>query len=124
MGDIAISLIGLIITVPLISMLLVYVVLRKVTKRKHKSLKLAVDSHVPIFAVSIYFLVRQLFHFSAVGVLLIALLTSALVFMIIHWRLTEEIDMRRILRGAWRFQFLLYLSAYIGLIVTGLILTY
>jgi hypothetical protein len=48
------------------------------------------------------------------------MLFAAVIFTVIHWKVKQEINIPLIFKGFWRFNFLLFFSAYIVLLVFGM----
>ncbi|WP_233254285.1 DUF3397 domain-containing protein [Salipaludibacillus keqinensis] len=109
------------VTVPLLGLYLVYIVTVKITKKKQYSLKKAVDSSAILFIISVYFLVLEIWNFEMGWYIALFFLMSAVIFTIYHWKRYEDIQMKRVLKGVWRFQFVIFFFSYGLLVVYGLV---
>jgi hypothetical protein len=45
----------------------------------------------------------------------------AMIFVFVHWKVKEEIVLKKVMKGFWRFNFILFLLVYITLTLYGLI---
>lgn len=45
----------------------------------------------------------------------------AMIFVYVHWKVKEEIILRKVMKGFWRFNFIVFFLAYVILTVYGLI---
>lgn len=52
-------------------------------------------------------------------ILLMLVIGVAVAFL--HWKVKQEIDYNRVFRGFWRFNFLMFFSAYVILIIIGIV---
>ncbi|TDQ42315.1 DUF3397 domain-containing protein [Aureibacillus halotolerans] len=102
---------------------LVFFLVFKLTKRwypKKKRVHVAGDATTLLFVFAVYFLLRmQLMAFEFYHLLLF-LCSMFLLFVILHWKLADEIKLMKVWKGFWRSSFLLFSTAYIILIVLGI----
>lgn len=109
-----------VITLPLVAFYLIYLVSVKTTKNKKRSIKLAVDLSTILFIFAVYFITYELWNVSLLWFLLIMIITVAIIFTIIHWKISEDIHFSKLLKGIWRLNFLLFFTAYFILSIYGL----
>lgn len=121
MTDVFAWIIATFITLPILFFYLVYLVAVKVNKNKKRSFRLAVDSSTLFFIISIHFLIKEIWGIPTFWIIIIVMLMIAICFTVIHWKLAEDIHLGKLVRGIWRFHFLLFFTLYVFLSVFGLI---
>ena len=109
------------VTIPLIGFYLVYLISVKSTKNKLFSLKLAVDSTALLFIFSVYFIIIEIWGVNLIWLFLLFFLATAVAFTFMHWRTYEDIHIRRVIRGVWRFQFFVFFFLYFILTFLGVV---
>ncbi|SDY76427.1 Protein of unknown function [Evansella caseinilytica] len=109
------------ITVPLLGLYIVYLIAVKITHRKLFAVKLAADCTTLLFMTAVYFIVLELWDFNSFWLLTLFFLFTAAAFTLLHWYLYEDIHIRKVLKGVWRFQFFVYFLLYFILIFYGMI---
>jgi Protein of unknown function (DUF3397) len=115
------SLIATLVTIPLLGYLAVFVISKQITKKHKKSVHIALDVSTFLFILAVHYLIIVIWDKSYLWMIILSLLITAVFFIIIQWRIKQEINMRVLLKGFWRFNFLLYLTAYIILMIIGLV---
>ncbi|OIJ13266.1 hypothetical protein BKP37_12250 [Anaerobacillus alkalilacustris] len=108
------------VTLPLLAFYFVYIISVKTTKNKRRSIKLAVDVTTILFIFAVYYIAYELWAFSLFWLILIAILIVAIIFTIIHWKLYKDIELKKLIKGIWRLNFLLFLIVYFLLSIYGL----
>ncbi|MGO4887885.1 DUF3397 domain-containing protein [Anaerobacillus sp. MEB173] len=111
-----------IITIPLFGWYLVYIVCVKISHNKRYSVKLATDVTTFLFILAVYFIAYEIWQKSFLWLILIIILLVASMFTIIHWKVKNEINTLKLIKGIWRFNFLLFLIGYLLLCSYGLIM--
>lgn len=114
------ALIAIIITVPMIGYLAVFIISKQVTGNHRRSVNLAIDFSTFLFVLSVHFLIVTIWEKSFLWLILLILFGIAAFFVFIHWKFKEEIVIPKVFKGYWRFNFLLFFSAYIILVLFGL----
>lgn len=115
------AVIATLITVPLLGYLLVFVISKQVTKQHRRSVHIALDVSTILFIISVHYLIVTIWNRSYLWIIIVAMLLIAMIFVLIHWRVKQEIIIPLVFRGYWRFSFLLFFTVYIVLIVIGLV---
>lgn len=115
------SLIATLVTIPLLGYLAVFVISKQITKKHKKSVHIALDVSTFLFILAVHYLIIIIWDKSYLWMIILSLLITAVCFIIIQWRIKQEINMRVLFKGFWRFNFLLYLTAYIILMIIGLV---
>ncbi|MBS4189119.1 DUF3397 domain-containing protein [Bacillus sp. FJAT-49705] len=121
MSSIFSSIIATFVTIPLLGYLLVFIISKQVTKKHKKSVHLALDVSTLLFVISVHYLIVTIWNQSFLWVIILSMLVIAIIFVLIHWKIKQEINVSRVFKGYWRFNFLLFFTAYIVLTVIGLI---
>lgn len=121
MSSVFSAVIATLITVPLLGYLLVFVISKQVTKQHRRSVHIALDVSTILFIISVHYLIVTIWNRSYLWIIIVAMLLIAMIFVLIHWRVKQEIIIPLVFRGYWRFSFLLFFTVYIVLIVIGLV---
>jgi hypothetical protein len=108
------------VTLPIFAFYLVYIISVKTTKNKRKSVKLAVDTSACFFIIAVYFVAYEIWAQSLFWLIIIFIIVVAMIFTIIHWKVSEDIQLGKLLKGIWRFNFLFFVFVYIFLSIYGL----
>jgi predicted lysophospholipase L1 biosynthesis ABC-type transport system permease subunit len=115
------SIISVFFTVPFLGLLFVFFVMKLVTKNTRKSVQAALDSTTILFIISVHFLILTIWDKSLIWLIILVMILIATVFVLVHWKVKEEIILKRVMKGFWRFNFILFLLAYLTLTLYGLI---
>ncbi|WP_100404575.1 DUF3397 domain-containing protein [Bacillus solitudinis] len=110
------------ITVPILAWYFFYIVTVKLTKNKQRSIRFAADCSCVLFMASVYFILLELSGQSFFWMILMLFFLIAFIFTVIHWKVAEDIYTGKLLRGIWRFNFIVFFSLYIVLSGFGLFL--
>ena len=109
------------VTAPLLAWYLVYIITVKMTRKKKFSFRLAVDLSTIFFILSVHFILIELVGQSFLWVILLMIIGAAGAFTILHWKTKDDIQIHKVIKGAWRFNFLLFSTGYIVLLLIGLV---
>ena len=112
--------IATLITVPMIGYLAVFIISKQITGNHRRSVNLAIDFSTFLLLLSVHFLIITIWEKSFLWLILLVLFGIAALFVFIHWKVKEEIILPKVFKGYWRFNFLLFFSAYIILVLFGL----
>lgn len=121
MGNVLVGIVATAVTVPILAWYVVYIITVKLTKKKKYSIKFAIDVSTFFFILSVHFISIELFDRSYLWIIFILIIISAVVFTILHWKTKEDISMSKVMKGAWRFNFLVFSTGYILLLLIGLV---
>jgi hypothetical protein len=113
--------IATLVTIPLLGYLAVFIISKQITKKHRRSVHIALDVSTFLFILSVHFLIIVIWDQSYLWMILLSLLVTAVIFVIIHWMVKQEISLRVMFKGFWRFNFLLYFTVYVILIIIGLV---
>lgn len=120
MSEVFVFIAATLVTIPLIGLYLVYIIAVKTTHNKLYSIKLAVDCTSLLFMVAVYFIIIEIWAVKLAWLFVLFFLFTGAVFTIIHWRMHEDIQLRRVIKGVWRMQFFVFFCLYFLLILYGL----
>ncbi|WLD95056.1 DUF3397 domain-containing protein [Alkalihalobacillus sp. AL-G] len=109
------------ITVPLIAWLMVYSVMKKFTQKKKKSFLFATDVTTFFLIASVLSILYTIWERSFIWPIIVLLLAIVICITWIYWKQDKDVSMFRILKTAWRFNFLLFSTGYLSLSIYGLV---
>ncbi|MFB5194070.1 MULTISPECIES: DUF3397 domain-containing protein [Bacillaceae] len=107
--------------IPFLGFLFVFIVTKLVTKSTRKAVHISLDSTTFLFIISVHFLIVTIWEKSYFWVIILIMILIAMIFVLVHWKVKEEILIKKVIKGFWRFNFLLFLLAYLTLTLYGLI---
>ncbi|MGV2942115.1 DUF3397 domain-containing protein [Mesobacillus sp. LC4] len=114
------ALVATLITVPMIGYLTVFIISKQITGNHRRSVNMALDFSTFLLVLSVHFLIITIWQKSFLWLILIILFGLGAIFVLIHWKYKKEILLPKVFKGFWRFNFLLFFSAYIVLVLYGL----
>lgn len=115
------SIISIFFALPFLGFLLVFIITKLVTNNNRKSVHRALDYSTILFVISVHFLIETIWGKSLSWLIILIMILIAMIFVFVHWKVKEEIVLRKVLKGFWRFNFILFLLAYITLTLYGLL---
>lgn len=115
------QLISFLVVFPIFTLFIVFVISKLTTKKHRFSIHLALDISTFFFILSVHFLIQSIWNTSLFIYIIIFILLIGMIFVIIHWKLKEEIDYKKVFKGIWRITFLLFFTLYVVLLVYGLV---
>ncbi|OCA85545.1 hypothetical protein A8F94_11700 [Bacillus sp. FJAT-27225] len=115
------SFFALFIVLPLLGYVVVFTISKTVTGVHRQSVNIAIDFTTFLLILAVHFLIRTIWGQSYLWLIMIILFTTAMIFSILHWKVRGEVVVGKVFKGFWRFNFLLFFTGYLGLIVFGLI---
>lgn len=121
MTNVVAALLATIITLPLLGWYLIYIVTVKITKNKPNSIRLASDGSTIFFMAAVYFILYELWGRSFLWVIFALFFFIAFCFTIAHWRVSGDIHTRKLMKGIWRLNFMIFFVSYLILSTYGLI---
>ncbi|WP_088104993.1 DUF3397 domain-containing protein [Halalkalibacter urbisdiaboli] len=110
-----------IVTIPIFGWYLVYIITVKITKNKRRAVRLAIDGSCILFITSVYFIMYELWQRSFLWIILTLIFFIAFIFTFIHWKIADDIYVKKLFRGIWRTNFLIFFFLYFILIGYGLL---
>jgi hypothetical protein len=115
------SIISIFFTIPFLGFAIVFFITKLVTKNTRKSVHKALDYTTILFIISVHFLIVTIWGKSLFWIIILIMILIAMLFVFVHWNVKEEIILKKVMKGFWRFNFLLFLLAYITLTLYGFI---
>lgn len=115
------QLISFLVVFPIFTLFIVFVISKLITNKHRFSIHLALDISTFFFILSVHFLIQSIWNKSLLLYIIIFILLIGMLFVIIHWKLKEEMEYTKVFKGIWRVTFLLFFTLYIVLIVYGLV---
>lgn len=115
------SIVGFIVTIPVFGLILTYFIFMKLTKKHRKSIHKALDYSTIFFILAVHFLILTIWGRSLFWLIILFMCISAIVFVIIHWKVKKEIVLKPVIKRFWRFNFLIFFLADIVLTLYGLL---
>lgn len=112
--------ISIALTVPIISLMILYIIIRIFVDSKEKSILLAVDLSTIIFIISVHFHLMTIFEQSFLPFILLFLLCLLLIVFSLEHRKSNVTSVKKITRTTWRISFLLFVTGYFILTVYGM----
>lgn len=109
------------VTVPLLGYIIVFIIGKAVLKNHRSAVHLAVDVTTFFLIISVHYLIVTIWGKSFLWLLLLVLLLVGMMYAVFYWKTKDEMDVMKIARGFWRASFLLFLSAYVVLLMYGMI---
>lgn len=113
------SIITTFLTVPLFGFILVFLLFKLITKNSRKSIHNALDYSTILFIISVHFLIITIWGRSLFWLIILVLIFFAMAFVVIHWKVKGEIVITKVIKGFWRFSFLIFFAVYVTLTVYG-----
>lgn len=123
MGNFFATVFATFVTVPIIGYFVVFVIAKQITKKHRKAVHIALDATTLLFILSVHYLIVTIWDFSLFWLILIIMITLAIFSLLLQYKLNEEVDLRKVFRGFWRFNFLFFFSTYIILLCVGIFLS-
>ncbi|KIL44785.1 DUF3397 domain-containing protein [Jeotgalibacillus soli] len=112
--------------VTVIAPFLVYIALfsfvKWVTGHHKSAVNFAVDGTTPFMIIAVYFLLLSIWEVSLLWVLLLVMCMVGITFSFYKWRREPDFEWRKVWKGFWRINFLLYTIGYVFLFLCGLTL--
>ncbi|WP_176222252.1 DUF3397 domain-containing protein [Tuberibacillus sp. Marseille-P3662] len=112
---------GVFITLPLITTALIYLVTHKLTGNRRKAFHYALDIGTVFVILCAQALMSYLWHRSFLGIVILIVSIVAIIYTIFYWRYRGEFEFKRVFRGIWRLNFLVFVGLDLLLSCYGLI---
>lgn len=119
MGGFINWIISILITLPIISLFLLYIIIRIFIDNKRKSILLTIDLSTIFFILSVHFHLITIFDQSFLLYIVMGIACLLLFFYYADKRKSKSPSIKKVIRITVRFSFLLFVSFYIVLTVCG-----
>lgn len=120
MVDIFTWLISVAVTLPLLTLVILFLILRVVVKNKKKSILWTVDLSTFFFIVSVHFHLLTLFKQSFLSFIILGLICLTLVVYYVDYKRSKAPTIKRVSKKVWRMSFLLFFVSYLVLVFYGI----
>jgi hypothetical protein len=114
------AIIATMVTLPILTYLIIFLIAKKVTGNKKSALKIAADGSTLFFIFSVHYIVYEIWQQSYLWVIIIIMLVIAILLTFIYRTVYEDIDLMKLLKGIWRMNFVLFVLVYTVLFTYGL----
>ncbi|SDN24766.1 DUF3397 domain-containing protein [Alkalicoccus daliensis] len=121
MTDIAAAIIATTVTIPPLVLIIIFMVFKKSGKSSSKAVRMAADLTMPVFMISVYFIVNEVWGINTGWYMILGFIITAAVITTLHWKIRGDTAITIILKQSWRFHFLVYFILYFIVTITGLI---
>ncbi|CAM3957995.1 DUF3397 domain-containing protein [Alkalicoccus chagannorensis] len=119
MGEVDLLFLAAASLMPAVVFVLVYVVLKKLRVSKNRAMQVSADVTVPFLIAATLLIGGHIWQTGSVGWAVLLYTATLILFLLLHWKTAEEVQMWKAVRQAWRFQFLIYALLVAGLAVVG-----
>ncbi|WP_374721965.1 DUF3397 domain-containing protein [Peribacillus tepidiphilus] len=109
------------ITIPILGYIVFFVISKQITKNHRKAVKASIDLSTILFICSVHYLIKAIWGLSLIWVIILTMLIMAIIVVLVHYKVKEEIVLDKIFKGFWRVNFLLFFCAYLLLVLYGMI---
>lgn len=108
------------IIVPALVYIAVYVIAKSVFRNNRKAAKLSIDVTTFFLILAVHFAAQAMLGESYIWLILIILVLTASIVLIVQYKVKDEVDLIRFMKGFWRMTFLLFGTAYLLLCLAGI----
>lgn len=120
MSQIIVNLLAFAITFPIVITFIFYFIAKSIIKNKKKAVHKTFEYTGVIYLISTVMIMRESFGVDILGALILVLLIIFALFIIIQWKLFEDIRISRIWKIYLRFLFLSFFSINIIVVITAI----
>ncbi|MEQ2529225.1 DUF3397 domain-containing protein [Robertmurraya yapensis] len=121
MSEIFSNIAAIFVTIPILGYVLIFVISKQITKHHRRAVRYALDGSTILFIISVHFLIMTIWEKSFLWLIILLILMIGVAVAFLNWKVKQEIDYNRVFRGFWRFNFLMFFSAYVILIIIGIV---
>ena len=121
MSSILSSVLTVLFALPILGSILVFLFGKVITKNSRRSLHIALDYTTILYIISVHFLIVTIWEISLFWLIILIMIVIAMMFVLVHWKVKEEIILQKVMKGFWRFNFMLFFLVYIALTFYGVI---
>lgn len=121
MTDVFSYILATLVTIPIIGYIIIFTICKQMTRNHRRSVLIALDLSTLLVIFSVHYMIVAIWEQSYFWVILLVMLNMAIIYVLFYWKTKKEIDFLALFRGYWRLNFLLFSTAYLFLLVIGLI---
>ena len=115
------GLVATLVTLPILSYMIIFIVAKKWTKNHRRSVQIAMDISTILFIVSVHYLTIAIWEKHLFWMILLIVLAIACCVVVVHYKVNQEIVFKKVLKGFWRLNFMCFFCVYFLLLVYGVI---
>ncbi|MDR6998009.1 DUF3397 domain-containing protein [Neobacillus niacini] len=115
------TILSVLFVLPPLGFVAAYIFFRMITKNNRKCVQRALDYTTIFFIIAVHFLIITIWGKSLFWLIIVVMILIAMVFAVVHWKIKGEILFGKVLKGFWRFNFILFFLTYLALTFYGLI---
>ena len=119
MSNLLAGLIAACIIMPIFVYMTVYTFSKRMVRNNKKAVRLSADVTTIFLILAVHYAVIALFEHSYLWIIIIILILLATSILFIHYKVREEVDLKRVFTSFWRASFLLFSISYFLLVVIG-----
>ena len=108
------------IIMPIIVYITVYFFSRRMLRNTKKAVRLSADVTTIFLILAVHYAVIALFEHSYLWIIIIILILLATGILFMHYKVREEVDLKRVFTSFWRASFLLFSVSYFLLALIGM----
>ena len=108
------------IIMPIFVYMTVYILSKRMVSNTKKAVRLSADVTTIFLILAVHYAVIALFEHSYLWIIIIILILLATGILFIHYKVREEVDLKRVFTSFWRASFLLFSVSYLLLAVIGM----
>ena len=108
------------IIMPIIVYITVYFFSRRMLRNTKKAVRLSADVTTIFLILAVHYAVIALFEHSYLWIIIIILILLATGILFMHYKVREEVDVKRVFTSFWRASFLLFSVSYFLLALIGM----
>lgn len=115
------GLLATLVTLPILSYILIFIVAKKWTRNHRRSVQIAMDISTIFFITSVHYIILAIWGKHLFWMILLIVLAIACSVVIIHYKVNQEIVFEKVLKGFWRVNFMCFFCVYSLLFIYGVI---
>lgn len=115
------NVVAALVTIPILGYILIFVISKQITKKHRRAVQIAIDGSTLLFIIAVHYLIMTIWEISLLWAIILLILLIGILVAFLHWKVKEEIDYQKVLRGFWRFNFLVFFSIYTILLIIGVV---
>ncbi|MEH6944904.1 DUF3397 family protein [Bacillus sp. JJ722] len=108
---------------PFVGYLIVFVLTKQITKKHRKAVNVALYSSSILLISSVHFFILSIWRVSLLWAILTFVILTAMLVVIVHHKVKEEIVMANVLKGVLRINTFIFSIAYVILVGYGLVVS-
>lgn len=110
------------ITVPIIFTILIYIIVRKISRSSKKAVHKSVNYSTIMYIIAVILLVQNIFDKSILGIVLIFMLIVLAILVFFQWKNNMDVQFKKAIKILWKICFLVFMILYVCLIPVGIIM--